>query len=163
MAISLVSTTVVGSGGTSQILLTNIPQTGKDLLLVISARGSFSDNDIGMTIFWNDSQNNYAGRYLRVYNTTTDSSTTGSSNVPIRIAGGLTSANTFGNTELYFTNYATTASGKQVNADYTTVTNASFRSVGITTVHNTSTSAITSLSINADIVQNSSVSLYIIS
>ena len=71
MAMTLVSTTTVPSGGAASIEFTGIAGTGKDLLLLLSARGA--DSELRLT-FNSDTGANYTHRRLQGNGSTVSSS-----------------------------------------------------------------------------------------
>ena len=95
---------VVGSGGAASIDFTTIPSTYTDLVLVFSTRtsaASASGNDI---LSINGSLSSFSGRRLYGSGSSAASDT-------VTTWSGFTDANTatastFGNTAIYFTNYA---------------------------------------------------------
>lgn len=109
MTMTLVSTTTIGSGGAANIDFTSIPQTGTDLLLVLSGRstlsGTFQDN---AQIDLNGSTTGYTYKDLYGNGSATGSYTdSGNVRASIGILSAATStANSFGNIQVYFPNYA---------------------------------------------------------
>ena len=102
---SKLATYTVGSGGISSINFLAIPQNYTDLHLLISSRNTNNDGSDNMLIAINNSSANFSGRYL--YTNTngtlisgTDTTASGAYN------GGNTTASTFSNVSIYFTNYA---------------------------------------------------------
>jgi hypothetical protein len=169
MAVTLVSTVTVGSGGASTIQWTGFAGTGKDLLVVLSGRNSVNETGVRLR-FNSDSGNNYAYRMLYGNGTAGNNSENASSQSGI-IAYTLNipshTANTFGSTQFYVENY-TSADTKNVTIDGVEENNASYGLQTIVAGNWTGTSAITTVQLiaqgtSAVFVQHSTASLYIIS
>jgi len=158
----------VGSGGTSSIEFTNIPQTYTDLKVVWSCR--VTDNEslhygpIFVTVN-NNTGSIYNNRRLNAYGTTVQSfSDTGQTNLYLAVAGSSSTTNTFSSGEFYFTNY-TSSNNKSFSFDQAIETNNS--SNNLLTIYagsiNTN-SAITSMKFipntSQTIVQHSTIGLY---
>jgi len=163
MAMTLVSTTTVGSGGAASIEFTNIPQTGKDLLLAISARSTHSTEADNILLSLNSSTANFSGRYLFGNGSTVASGT------DTRESGGYTgsvaTANTFSNVQVYFSNY-TSSANKSFSVDSVTENNSTNVSLYIDAKLWSDTSAISSMTLtpnSGNFVQYTTASLYIIS
>lgn len=166
MAMTLVSTVTVGSGGAASIEFTSIPQTGKDLLLVVSARTNFGSNN-GDTIavrFNGDSANNYTFRNLRGDGSATTSVTTAFSGMYVLVNPSVYTSNTFGNASLYVSNY-TSSSAKSGSSDSVTENNATTSWQVLAANSWSGTAAISSLSMHGsqDFLQHSTASLYLVS
>ena len=165
---TLVSTVTVGAGGAASIQFTSIPQTGTDLLLVISARTTKTGNvqdDFQLRIN-GDSASSYGRKWLRGNGSSADS--VGSAYTGY-VAGGYypandATANTFGNISVYIPNYAGSAQ-KSISIDGVTEHNNTTAYSVLSANSWPSTSAVTSLLINAftgNLVQYSTASLYLI-
>ena len=109
---SKIATVTVGSGGVSSINFLAIPQNYTDLCLKISTRSDDSGSRRQLWVKYNNSSSNYTGR--RLYG---EDGGVGSDNLNNASAGvygysfGITdangtTANTFGNAEIYIPNYA---------------------------------------------------------
>ena len=99
------ATVTVGSGGAANITFSSIPGTYTDLALVISARNTNNDGSDNMNIAINDSSANFSGRYL--FTNTNGTLSSGTDTTPSgAYNGGNTTASTFSNVSIYFTNYA---------------------------------------------------------
>lgn len=163
MAMTLVSTVTVGSGGAASIEFTNIPQTGKDLLVLYSARGTGT----GTYVEWNINNQgigtNLTGRLLTRYGANliyTEARYGEYANAPSN-----STSDTFGSASIYMTNY-TSSSNKSMSSDWTWENNATNNDMGITASQWAQTTAITSFTIRANsgvFAQNTTASLYIIS
>lgn len=109
-----IATTTVGSGGASNIEFTSIPQTYTDLCVVISARST--DGSPDQSIQFNSSTSNLSSRYF--FNVG-GSITNGAAGTSIQLVGVTKSgytASTFGTTQVYITNYAS-SNNKSLSAE----------------------------------------------
>lgn len=90
-----------GSGGT-------IPQTFDDLVVVVSARASTSGYPAMLLRFNADSGSNYSYRILEGSGASASSSSSASATsvIAANLGGSGTTADTFGNVEIYIPNYA---------------------------------------------------------
>jgi hypothetical protein len=164
MAMTLVSTVTVGSGGAASITLDNIPQTGKDLLILTSLRGT-TQNIVRINFNGTSGSTNWTGIALR--GSTGVDSTTGDANFSRELNASGTTANTFGSGSWYVTNY-TSSTNKSVSNDAVAEDNAnSFDAMkAISAMLWSQTAAITSVTLTpfgGNFAQHSTASLYIIS
>jgi len=167
MAYELIETVEVGAGGASSIEFTSIPQDGVDLVVKSSARTSGTGLNHVLQ-FNNDTGVNYSGVYLGSFNATVQSGSGGGGATQDTFAPTSEfTANTFGSTEFYISNYTST-SDKSISADSVTEQNGTtpqFMSLAANTY--TTTSPITSIKVglqqNGDLVEGTIVSLYKIS
>ena len=158
----------VGSGGASSIDFTSIPSTYTDLQVLISARGDVSSasnaDDISIRLN-NDSGANYSYRGLTGTGSTSGSfSLTGETQFTyIAFAGSSNStANTFGNSSVYFPNY-TSSSQKSLSADVVTENNATLTYMRLNAGLWTGTAAINRMTltiVGGNFVQYSTATLY---
>jgi hypothetical protein len=161
MSMTLVSTVTVGAGGAANITFSSIPQTGTDLLLVLSGRVSGSSGDAKIT--FNSSTTGYTGRYLL------GSGSAASSDLLAQVAGSLPgtarTANTFGSIQIYIPNYAG-STNKSYSVDEVEENNATLAYLMIAAGLWANTSAITSIVLTdfsaGNFVQHSTASLYLI-
>lgn len=163
MAMTLVSTVTVGSGGAASIEFTNIPQTGKDLLLVFSGRSELYSS---MTLSFNSSTSNFSYRDLQGSGSSVSSSSRSDSQYLVLDVQDSWTANTFGNVQLYISNYGSSANkswsidavieNNGTEAYQTLVAGLWSNSAAVTAVKLQQTSV-------SDIAQYSTASLYIIS
>lgn len=115
---------------TAGVTFTLIPGTYTDLLLKISARSDYSsDGWQQIYINFNGDYNtsNYSNRALFGYNNSVDKGTNttfGSINLIWGANGDGATANTFGNTSVYITNYASTSYSKTTSSEFATETNS---------------------------------------
>ena len=168
----LVSTVTVGAGGAASIEFTSIPQTGTDLVLVLSARNVRAAfwNTLGIRVNGAIATGRYVSRRLIGAGGSGVASATSTSDSAF--FGGIspasdTTANTFGNSQFYFPNYANTTTNKTVSMDSVAENNGSQGYNGLSAAIINSTAAITSLMVLSpdgagNFVQNSTASLYII-
>ena len=166
MAMTLVSTVTVGAGGAASIEFTNIPQTGKDLLLVASARKTTATQGSSY-VELNGSTTGYTTRYLRGNGATVSSATSSAAGFYVDrwIPGSDWTASTFGNAAIYISNY-TSSAAKSASIDSVSEQNTTTSYQTIHAASWTGTNPITSISfdISADnYAQYSTASLYIIS
>jgi hypothetical protein len=158
-----ISTVTVGSGG-NNIDFINIPQTYTDLIIKLSARDTASATFWGFNIYFNGSlATNYSFR--RLYGTgsgTASDSFSGQTTIsPYAASGGTSTANTFGNTEIYIPNY-TGSTAKSVLIDGVSENNATSAVAGLTAALWSLTSPINQVSISASgtFAQHTTATLY---
>jgi len=166
MTMSLIETVTVGSGGAASIEFTGIPQDGKDLLILHSLRfaGTGDGEQYAVTI------NNNSGSiytWLRLAGSGNNAFSNGASGTAfayIYANEGGSTANTFGNTSMYFSNYAS-SSNKSVSLDGIVANNAVGGSQNLWAGTAADTNPITSIEIfdSNDLLEHSTASLYIIS
>ena len=105
---TLISSNVLSSSAAS-VTFSSIPATFTDLVLRISARGSFGSTTSTLQGTYNSSTTNYSGTYLEGYGAGTPSSGRNAVGTSAFYAGGITGAaatsNTFGSTEIYIPSY----------------------------------------------------------
>jgi len=161
MTMTLVSTVTVGSGGAASIDFTSIPQTGTDLLVVVSTRGTTGgSNALFMAI--NSVSTNQSISVLR------GNGSTAASYTDTAIAGLATvstyTADTFSSSQFYITNYSA-STNKAISIDAVNENNATTATQNLNAGLWSSTAAITSLSFTisgANHAQYSTASLYTI-
>lgn len=158
MGMTLVETVTVGAGGASSIEFTSIPQTGKDLLLLVSDR----TNQTGSFLTINGSA---ITAFTTIYGQSNGSGISSGSQTTAFKVGGSTSysANTFGSGQVYIFDYTSsdvkTMSMQGVSENMST---SSLIRMGHTSY--STTSPVTSLAVtNATFDQYSTASLYLIS
>jgi hypothetical protein len=168
MAMTLVSTVTVGSGGAASIEFTGIPQTGKDLLVLTSLRSNSPGSSDYLVMFLNNNTGaNYSQRLL--LGSGSAASSTSETSVTYTYAGFMSAttstASTFGNSQAYIANY-TVSAGKSFSVDGISENNATAAQSGLIAGLWNQTAAITSLQLqpsNGNFSQHSTASLYIIS
>lgn len=118
---TLISTVTVGSGGAAAISVTGIPATYTDLKIVCSYRTT--DASIGQVsnMSFDSSTSNFTGTWLSSNGSTRTSST---AMYGPWMPGSASTSNTFGNGEIYITNYASTTLNKSFSVDAVTENNA---------------------------------------
>ena len=157
-----IASNTVGAGGVASVTFSSIPATYTDLVLKFSTRGSTTAID-SIYLSLNGLTTSFSSKYLQA------DGATPSSNSLARYASGITpstyTANTFGNAEIYFPNYAS-SNYKSYSSDWTTENNATTSYLGFIAGLWSSTAAITSIGIvpNAgNFAQYSTFTLYGIS
>jgi hypothetical protein len=171
-AYTLISSITVGSGGTSEITFSSIPNTYTDLLVKLSGRLSQTGGSYdGFNIKFNNTTSNWSSKTISGNGSSVsyggETGTYGSRFLGINIDGS--TASTFGSLEVYIPNYAG-SNYKSVSSDSVTENNATGAFIRLGTAIWSDTSAITSLTLyNQDytpsnaIVQYSTAYLYGIS
>lgn len=166
MTMTLVSTTTLVSTAAA-IELTSIPQTGTDLYVVCSIRDAGTGATKGTGITFNSNTGSvYTYKYLQGNGATASSA--GSTTTMIQgfsVPASTATASTFSSGTIYITNYAG-STNKSISLDNVTENNATTAHQQINAALFGSTSAITSLKIEAfsiaGFTAGSSVSLYTI-
>jgi hypothetical protein len=165
MAMTLVSTVTVGSGGAASIEFTSIPQTGTDLLVVFSLRSEAASNNSTLSLN-GTSGNGYNRRVLAGDGSSASTASgTDSSTMLASQSSSSNTSNTFSTGEIYVPNYTSTESLEVFNRN-AFETNATAAGVRFQIIRRAAAGPITSLGItgnSGDIAQNSTASLYIIS
>ena len=163
MGYQLVETIEVGSGGASSIEFTGIPQDGVDLQILISGRGSRSATDSQLRVAFNgDTASNYDVRKLTGESGSVTSSAVNFNSVIFgEMSAATATANTFGSSSVYISNY-TSSAAKSLSTDSVTENNATQNKITIAAGAWSGTAAITSLLLttNVSFVQYSTASLY---
>jgi len=162
-----IQTQTVGSGGVASVTFSSIPQTYTDLKLVVSARGN-EGADVSSPVFitFNGSATGYSERLLYTSGGAPASASTSAVarfQFALYIDGPASTANTFGNGEIYIPNYAG-ASNKSISADYVLENNATATFLALDAGLWANTDAITSITLlhyaTGNFVQHSTFSLY---
>ena len=158
---TLISSNTLGSSA-STITFSSIPSTYTDLVLRISSR--FDGNSSSLAISFNGNTSSvYRNTYLSANGTTTETSQSGSTNIFLRGVNTSTStANTFGNIEVYIPNYQV-AANKPFSSFGANENNATLATLEINAGLFLSTTAITSIGLSGDgynFVSGSSFYLY---
>jgi hypothetical protein len=123
---TLINSSTVGSGGAASVTLSSIPATYTDLLLKFSMRTAYSGVDNNTLIEFNaPSGGGFSIRVLYGTGSATGSfNRTSGASADAGYANGATStSNTFGNTEIYIPNYAT-SNNKSYSVDSAVETNS---------------------------------------
>jgi len=163
---TLVETVTVGSGGAASIEFTGIPQDGKDLQVLVSARNTSTSTIFRFTLN-NDTASNYTPLFLRGNGSTASSSVFAPLNNPFALEQTIDSytANTFANGNLYVSNYASSVS-KSISGDSVSENNATAAFQLLNTTQYSGTSPITSMQLfqtSGLFAEHSTASLYSIS
>lgn len=163
MTMTLVASSVVGAGGAASIEFTGIPQTGTDLLVVLSGRDT-TTNGAAIIQFNNDATaTNYTRRYLFGDGASAGTSSANSFAYAL-IPRSDTTASTFGNSSFYVPNYQG-AANKSFSIDSVSENNASTAYQEIWAAIWANTSAITAVKLTKSagtFAQYSSASLYLV-
>jgi hypothetical protein len=156
MSMTLVQTVTVGAGGASSIQFSSIPQTGTDLMVLISSRAT--NGDSAMNLRFNNSTSNLNMVVLTTVSSPSAFTSTGQ-------VGNLnlndSTADTFGNTQIYVSNYGTSAN-KCFYTDGVTENNGTIAVRQIQTGLWSNSAAVTTFGVFGTFAQHSSASLYLI-
>lgn len=167
--IQIGSTVTVGSGGASSISFSSIASTYTDLLLDLSLRSNRSNDASGdeMYIYFNGSNTNVSSRILYGTGSAAASYSSGSAIIGLGCASNSATASTFGNMQVYISNYASTTTFKSVSIDGVSENNATAAYSSLSAGLWSSNSAINSITIDVingtDFLQYSTATLYGIS
>lgn len=162
---SLIQTITVGAAGATSLIFSNIKQeSGSDLLLVLSLRGSFgAPNYNGQINFNNDTAGNYSSRFLSGDGSNISTLTVVGNASALRpfIVGSTATANTFSNSSVFIPNYSSTVA-KSISIDNTTENGlaAGNESIFAGTYSGTAGIATLTVSNGFTLVQYSTASLY---
>ena len=161
---TLIASATVGSGGAASIDFTSIPSTYTDLLVKLSSREESADNqELRMRTNGNTSSI-YSTRELRGTGSAAGSFTlSGTTAAAARQNVASSTANTFGNAEIYIPNYTNTSNNKSFSSDSVAENNATAATQSLIAGLISSTSAITSLSFFCevgDLAQYTTATLY---
>ncbi len=170
---TLIASSTVGAGGAANVEFTSISSSYTDLKLVYSlrsARSGSTRDDLKITIN-SDTGSNYSSKRLYAADGTNTNSQTFSGAPSDNVFAGSIPASsatsdTFGNSEMYFSNYSVSAYKKSISSDFTyenNVTDNNITGLGAMIWNNT-TSEITSIKIEIisgnNFVQHSAAYLY---
>ena len=165
----LIASSTVGAGGAASIDFTSIPSTYTDLVLKVSGRSSasYTRRVLQLTMNGSSSSSDYSDRYLYGSGSAAGSGADNVGSQPYILVWDLnaatSTANTFGNIDIYIPNYASTTTYKSVSADGASEDNATTIYMGLTAGLYLQNTAITSLSLKTDsgnFVQYSTAYLY---
>jgi hypothetical protein len=159
---TLLETITVGAANASSVTFNSIPQTGyTDLVVKMSVRDNTGNIGNFLNISLNGSTTGFTGRYLNG-NGASPSSGSGFPRLVVEYSGASSTANTFGNGEMYFPNY-TSANFKSYSGDSVSENNATTAYANISAGLWSNTAAITSITFTPNtgqLVQHSTFSLY---
>ena len=164
---TLISSVTVGSGGSSTISFTSIPQTYTDLVILGSDRIDTADGFPWReyNLRFNSSTSNFSNKWLLGINSGVQTATE-TANIYVRSVGSLATTNIFSSEYIYISNY-TGSTNKSVYLDYAEENNSSSTYLlGIAAGLWADTSAITSIQlvpVSGNFIQYSNVYLYGIS
>lgn len=166
--IALASTTV-GSGGATTFTFNNIPQTYTDLLLRVSARDNANAISHNIALTFNGSSSGYTnGKFLYGDGSSAVSENNGRTDFAqgSYASGNTSTANTFGNCDIYITNY-TSSDSKAISFEGAYENNSSTAYVNMIAGIWNNSAAITSITYTqidgATFSQHSTFTLYGIS
>jgi hypothetical protein len=162
---TLISSVTVGSGGASSMTFSSIPSTYTDLSVLISARSTDAGGGDYVVVRPNNATTNFTFRNLASYDSASPVSENGTLEfyTPIPAAGG--TASTFGSTNLYIPNYAS-SNYKSASQEGVNERNSSAGALMLNSNLWSNTAAITSLTLVclfANFAQYSTAYLYGIS
>jgi hypothetical protein len=158
----LIASSTVGSGGAASIDFTSIPNTYTDLVLKISGRQG-AENAFDIT--FNGATTSYAVKRLQGDGSSATSNDAAGTTSAIRVIGIASSgstANTFGNSEIYIPNYAG-STNKSVSIDGVNEDNATAAYMNLAAGIRSNTAAINQITITpraGNIAQYSTAYLY---
>ena len=138
-----IAAVTVGSGGSSSIAFSSIPSTYTDLCLKVSLRSNASRINEDLLVSFNGSTSNRTWTFLEG-NGSSASAASGTDGRFSTFNANTSTANTFGNAELYIPNYAG-SNYKSVSIDTVTENNATSAYTEIETALWSNTAAITSI------------------
>jgi hypothetical protein len=161
-----IASVVVGSGGTSAINFTSIPQTFTDLKIVLSLRttGTEASGYADGIITFNGTTTNYSERMVYGIGSSPGSASQSSTGIKWQFGNSsITTASVFSNNEIYIPNYTST-NYKSVSIDTVVENNSATVNINAMTAGLWSnTAAITSVTItpgSGSFVQYSTATLY---
>jgi hypothetical protein len=154
----------VGSAGAANITFSSIPSGYTDLKLVLCARTSAASANDNFWLMFNSTSTTYSERSL--YGSGTAAASGNSSGTNVRylgpVPGATSTASTFGNSEIYIPNYAS-SNQKSVSIDGVAENNATAAYSQIQAVLWSGTAAITAIQIGlitGNFVQYTTATLY---
>jgi len=170
MAYELIEHIEIGSGGAASIEFTSIPQDGVDLVCVMSGRSTAAGQtfDYLDITFNSDSGSNYGNIYLRGNGssvTTADETAQSKLRAYFATTASTATASTFGNGEIYISNY-TSSSNKSISLNLVTENNNTQAFQVLVAGSYTNTASISSIQASTtfgDLVEHSTASLYKVS
>lgn len=164
---TLISSVTVGSGGTTNITFSSIPQIYTDL--VIKVCGKPSANGTGaLGIQFNNTTTTYTNKRLVGNGASAESDSASTTNyLNVGLFGNSSGTSNFGNTEIYIPNYAA-SNQKSVSTDSVSEGNTTIQYMTLQAGLWNGTGAITSIKLSidndtSDFVQYSTAYLYGIS
>ena len=155
--------TVEVASPVASVTFSSIPQGYTDLKLVASVRSNRAAQEDGFGLTLNSASTGYTYRILSGSGSAASSVNTAYEQIwATRVNGNSTTSNTFSSVEVYFPNY-TGSTAKSYSADAVSENNATEAYATLSAILQSSTSAITSLTvktINGTVATNSTFTLY---
>ena len=145
----IIASVTVGSGGAASMGFTSIPATYTDLVVKISSRTNHSGYADGLDLTFNSNASSYTYRLLDGDGASASSST-GSAKVFGRTNASTSTASTFGNSEVYVPNYAS-SNNKSFSANSVGENNATSADIRLAGNLWANSAAITSISITPQV------------
>ena len=160
MAYELIETIEVGAGGAASIEFTSIPQDGVDLQILLSGRSSGGNASLNVSLNSDTTDANYDRKVLFGTGSSVGN-LSGNFRPFLYIVTSTATANTFGNSSVYISNYAG-ATNKSMSVDIVQENNATASNQAITANLWNNTAAVTSVTLSGslDVAQYSTASLY---
>ena len=163
MSMTVIEHIEVGSGGAASIEFTSIAQTFTDLMLKYSVRTSGAVVVRSVILAINGTSANLSERFLYGTGSSATSNSQAGASTAHYAPGASATASTFNSGELYLPNY-TGSTNKSISAESVTENNATEAWQAINAVLNSSTAAITSITLTPgggdNFVQYSSATLF---
>jgi hypothetical protein len=157
----------VGAAGASSVTFSSIPQTGyTDLVIKYSARVDAAANYQSMAMAFNGGSPSsaFTQRWINANAISVGSSFYGANTslYPSYVNAASSTSSTFGNGEIYISNYSSTSQYKSVSVDAVTETNATDARSELNAMLWSSNNAVTSITLygNTNFVANSTFYLY---
>ena len=151
----------VGAGGASSVTFSNITQGYTDLVIKVSSRNTYSGVADDINVYFNGVTTNRTGRILYGNGASAASATlTGSTGTT---TSNTATANTFGSTDIYITNYGSSSAYKSISSDSGAENNATTAYDSLFASLWSSTDAVTSITIQPNTgnwMQYSTFTLY---
>jgi hypothetical protein len=157
---TLIASSTVGSGGAASIDFSSIASTYTDLVIKYSLRNSIDESWASLKL--NNSSANFSQKWLQGNGSSAASGSNSNGTYMVLSNPSTTTASTFTNGEIYFTNY-TASSNKSFGSDFVTENNATLGYVEISANLWSNTAAINQITITAltgSFVQYSTAYLY---
>lgn len=164
MAMTLVSTVVVGTSAPTSLEFTNIPQTGTDLLLLFSGRTTAAGQNLVVSFNGTSSSSNWQRNHIQGDGSAVAGGEAADSNLNNAIVPSSFTADTFSNCQFYISNYRIGLRHRLL-ASYVTENRATLSYQRIQTSRWSVDTAITSISLSnaSGFAQYTTAYLYIIS
>jgi hypothetical protein len=166
-----IASNTVGSGGVASVIFSSIPATYTDLLIKVSARGTYAGAITDFGIAFNggnrisDTEFSLITLYTNGTNPISYTRVAFGYNHLFYIPASTATASTFSNGEVYITNYTSSSYNKSLSADGVNENAAATNYNALTSALRTNTAAITSITLSAyeNLAEHSTFTLYGIS